>query len=295
MKILVLLASFLDSELPYTIKSCIENAEHPENIKFAVVLQHDYYDENIIDNLPYDIIIQKYHYKESKGCGWARNKVSELYDNEEYVLQIDSHTRLIKNWDSKLVRELQELGTNSIISFLPPSYLKDTATNTDTHFTNINRLNFIQIPQAKSFVVDWIVYHKAEEEKDTEFKNQRVAFVQCGFIFAPGQWLKDIPPDPEMYYWGEEQSIFLRSFTHGYNVYLPTQIVAWHYSSKTPSHHHWVVNDDSDVNVLNNNAYKRSKELITKELTGKYGLGSVRTINDWLEFTGIDYFNKIIK
>ena len=295
MKILVLLASFLDSELPYTIKSCIENAEYPENIRFAIVLQHDNHDANLIDNLPHDIIIKKYHYKESNGCGWARSKVAELYNNEEYVLQIDSHTRLIKNWDSILVNELQELGNQAVISFLPPSYQKDISTNTDTYFKNIDNLTFIQVPEAKSFVVDWIVYHKAEDEKDTEFKNQRVAFMQCGFIFARGQWLKDIPPDPEMYYWGEEQSIFLRSFTHGYDVYLPKQIVAWHYSSNTPSPHHWVVNEQSTVNILSNNAYKRSKELITGELTGKYGLGSIRTINDWLEFTGIDYFNKIIK
>jgi hypothetical protein len=163
------------------------------------------------------------------------------------------------------------------------------------HFKNIDRLNYIQVPEAKSFVTDWIVYHKAEDEKDTEYKNQKVAFMQCGFIFAQGQWLKDIPPDPEMYYWGEEQSVFLRSFTHGYNVYLPKQIVAWHYSSNTPSPHHWVVNEQSKVNVLSSNAYKRSKELITGELNGQYGLGNVRNMNDWLEFTGIDYFNKIIK
>ena len=294
MKILVLLASFLDSELPYTIKSCIDSAAHPENIRFAVILQHDYHDQNIIDDLSYDIVMEKYHYKESNGCGWARSKVASLYNNEDYVLQIDSHTRLAKNWDINLIEELQELGPNAVISFLPPSYIKN-ANNDTIHYVNKDKLNFIQVPEAKSFVVDWVVFHRAEDEKDTEYKNQRVAFMQCGFIFAQGQWLKDIPPDPEMYYWGEEQSIFLRSFTHGYNVYLPKQIVAWHYSSNTPSPHHWVVNEESKVNVLSNNAYKRSKELITGELSGQYGLGNVRTMNDWLEFTGIDYFNKTIK
>jgi hypothetical protein len=292
MKILVLLASFLDSELPYTIKSCIENAAHPDNIRFAVILQHDYNDQNIIDNLPYDIVMEKYHYKESEGCGWARNKVSELYNNEEYVLQIDSHTRLAKNWDIDLVQQLEELGPNAIISFLPPSYIKND--DGTTFYANKDRPTFIQVPEAKSFVVDYVVFHRAELEKDTEYKNQRVAFMQCGFIFAPGQWLKDVPPDPVMYYWGEEQSIFLRSFTQGYDVYLPKQIVAWHFSSNNPSPHHWKVNEESRVHHLSNNAYQRSKELITGELKGKYGLGSVRSMDDWLQFTGIDYFNKTI-
>jgi len=37
-------------------------------------------------------------YYETKGVVWAREKIKECIDNEPYFLQVDSHSRVKKNW-----------------------------------------------------------------------------------------------------------------------------------------------------------------------------------------------------
>jgi hypothetical protein len=43
-------------------------------------------------------------YAESKGACWARNKLQQLYNNEEYTLQLDSHMRFNQDWDDTLIK-----------------------------------------------------------------------------------------------------------------------------------------------------------------------------------------------
>lgn len=296
MKILVLLASFLDDELPYTIQSCIDNAAHPENIRFAVFLQHDEKTENIVDHLPYDITVKKIHYTESKGVGWARDIVNQMYCGEEFILQIDSHLRLDKNWDSRLVNQLNELGEYSVISYLSPSYHKDKEKNIDLKFVNRETPTSIHIPKPVSFVTDWGVDVGGYTNiQDTKHKNIRVPFMFAGFIFARGKWLKDVPSDPDMYYWGEEQSLYLRSWTNGYDIYLPKEIISWHFGAvenSKASPHHWDVIDKAVADPLAAVSLKKLEPLVKNEISGVYGLGNKRTMEQWIDFSGVDFFNK---
>jgi len=40
---------------------------------------------------------------------WARNKLQQQYDKEDYTLQLDSHHRFIEEWDEELVKMLKNL------------------------------------------------------------------------------------------------------------------------------------------------------------------------------------------
>ena len=185
MKILVLLASFLDDDLPNTIKSCVENARHPDNIRFAVFLQHDEKLATIVDDLPYDIVTRKAHYTESKGIGWARDIVNSLYTDEDYILQIDSHIRMAKDWDTILVDELNNLGDKAVISYLSPSFFRDKEAGVDTEFVNKDTPTLIHVPTPVSFVGDWGVDVGGYTNiQDTKNKNIKVPFMFAGFIFA---------------------------------------------------------------------------------------------------------------
>lgn len=297
MKILVTICSFLDDELPYTLKSCYDQAKYKDSIEFAITLQHDNHDVNIIDDLPYSIKKCKYHYKESKGVGWARNLTQQLYNEQDFILQIDSHTRMIEEWDRILLNDIEKIG-KGVLSFLPPSYLKDKKENKDILFINSDRLDYIRIPKAQSFVGDWwIDLGGYVNERHTNFNCVKVAFTSGGFVFAPGNWLKDVPCDPNTYYWGEEQSVYLRTFTNGYDIFTPSQIVAWHYSASgenKSSPHHWLVNEENIVLNLNNASYLRSEQLIKNKIEGIYGLGKKRTLEDWSILSGVDFFKHTI-
>ena len=110
--IFIQIASYRDPELLNTLKDCIENAEHPDRLRFGICWQHSPEDEWDTMDLYKDddrFRILDVNYKDSTGACWARNLLQQLYEDETYTLQIDSHTRFIKNWDYELKKEHKRL------------------------------------------------------------------------------------------------------------------------------------------------------------------------------------------
>jgi glycosyltransferase involved in cell wall biosynthesis len=98
LNIFISIASYRDPELQWTIKSAIDNATNPENLFFGVVyqgLESEMPDLSYVKNLS----VIKIHPKEARGAGYARSRAMELYSDENYFLQIDSHTRFAQGWD----------------------------------------------------------------------------------------------------------------------------------------------------------------------------------------------------
>lgn len=298
MKILVLLASFLDTELPYTIQHCIDNAEHPENIRFAVVLQHDHHDAGIIDHLPYDIVMKKFHYTESQGVGWARSKYLDLYNGEDYVLQVDSHTRFAKNWDTICVNELNQLGPKKIISYLPWSYFKDKTLNQDLDYLRKDSPHELAVPKLQALYGTYFIWYGGYDHvKNVQGRNIRIPFTYGGFIFAPGQWLLEVPPDPDFFYQGEEQSVYIRTFTHGWDIHMPSQNVAWHYCSTPNNPAPPSLKSKSDEQRIKNlelAVAERMGRFIRGEISGIYGLGQERSLEEWYELAGVDFHKQTV-
>lgn len=55
-------------------------------------------------------------------------------------------------------------------------------------------------------------------------------FWAAGFSFAPSSWLLQVPYCPHLphLFFGEEQAMLLRMWTRGWDVYAPTQPLAFH-------------------------------------------------------------------
>ena len=110
--IFVQIASYRDNQLIHTLHDMISNADHPENLKICIAWQHS--QDDVWDNLdeykddPRFIILDIKH-EDSKGVCWARNLTQQNYGNEEYTLQIDSHHRFVKNWDTECIKMLDQL------------------------------------------------------------------------------------------------------------------------------------------------------------------------------------------
>ena len=59
----------------------------------------------------------------------------------------------------------------------------------------------------------------------------------AGFSFSRGHFVSAVPYDPglPMVFQGEELSIGIRGFTHGYDYYTPGRSICYHYYGKRPS------------------------------------------------------------
>jgi len=112
-----------------------------------------------------------------------------------------------------------------------------------------------------------------------------------------------VPYDSYLYFHGEEQSLAIRAFTRGWDIYHPIWIPLYHlYKKANTEHqtHHWhksIKNKRSiDYQALQQRAYGRVYRLLCGDgLRGSaYGLGNERTLDDYKKISGIDYSNKII-
>jgi hypothetical protein len=301
--IFVAIACYLDYELKHTILDCINKAKHPENLRFGVCLQYDENEstnEHVLDFLESKLPIKvlKYHYTESNGGCWARNLAQSLYDDETYHLQIDSHTRLIQNWDEIVINDYTELKKTvdkPLISFLPPSYSRFDELGVDYDFKNIQLLDKINIPKIERITTEyWPAYGGYGNEQHTNFKSVNAILLYGGFIFSEGKWIVEVEQDPEHYYTGEEFALAIRSYTHGYDIYTTSQIVAWHRAHPVAPKKHYNNNPEEISIGRHRHAMERLRMLVEKEDLGKYGFGTVRTIEQYGEFARIDFPNKTL-
>jgi hypothetical protein len=299
--IFVAIACYLDYEIKHTILNCIDKAKHPENLRFGVCLQYDENErtnEHILNflesKLPVKIL--KYHYTESEGGCWARNLAQSLYNDEKYHLQVDSHTRFIQNWDEIVINDfnkLKETVNKPIISFLPPSYSRMDDKGIDFDFRHIDNSDKINHPKFEYITEEyWPVYGGYSNEQHTGFKPSSVIILYGGFVFTEGQWVVEVEQDPEHYYTGEEFALTIRSYTHGYDIFTSSQIIAWHRAHPSTPKKHYNNNPEEIANGKHRHAIERLRMLIEGEDLGKYGPGNVRSVEQYGKFANIDFKNK---
>ena len=125
-KIFISVASYRDPEILLTIKSLITQAEYPEFLRIVVFEQNALDDLSIYGIYPESqVLVLQTHYTQAKGPTWARYIIQQEYSNEEYFMQIDSHMRVVKNWDTKLKHMLNLLPEPAVLTQYPPEYVSD--------------------------------------------------------------------------------------------------------------------------------------------------------------------------
>jgi glycosyltransferase involved in cell wall biosynthesis len=300
MKIFVQIASYRDPELIPTIKSCLENAKYPENLRFGIARQ--FHPDDKFDNLSeYDtdnrFKIINVPYLESKGVCWARNQVQQLYNDEDYTLQIDSHMRFEKDWDETLIgmiNQLQGLGIpKPLLTGYVPSYNPKTYPE--------GRVNVPWRMVFDKFIPEGAVFFLPESIPNWQDLELPIPsrFYSAHFCFTLGQFSKEVQHNPDFYFHGEEISITVRAFTHGYDLFHPHKVVIWHEYTRNGRVKQW--DDDKEWWKLNESAHLLNRKLFgmdgeTQEgHDGKYGLGNVRTIKDYEKYAGLLFEKRAVQ
>jgi hypothetical protein len=291
-KIFVQIASYRDPELVFTVKHCLERAKNPENLVFAICWQHD--ENENIDELfqvvtPEQLKIIDINYKNSRGVCWARSQLNNLYDGEDFTLQIDSHTRFVQDWDAKILEMWCELrDPKGILTTYPPEYEPGQEENEwkkNPHIIHVYNIKDGHTEQRPKTPIDI----------STRQTPYRAIHVAAGFIFGPGKFIKDVPYDPEFYFSGEETALAVRLFTNGYNIYHPHQIIIYHYYGRKTQPKHWTDNADwGKYSILAKDRLNCLLGRNTKFDLGKYNLGSTRTLKEFMDYSGIDYARNIL-
>jgi glycosyltransferase involved in cell wall biosynthesis len=236
-------------------------------------------------------------YKESKGACWARNKLQQNYNGEEYTFQIDSHHRFIKNWDTELITMLKDLQTKGYEKPLLTSYISSFNPENDPAERNMTpwKMNFDRfIPEGAVFFLPASI-----DDHKTRTEPIPARFYSAHFCFTLGQFVNEVPHDPEYYFHGEEISIAVRAYTWGYDLFHPHKIIAWHEYTRKGRTKQW--DDDKTWGQRNTNSHLRNRKLFemdgeVKDIDfGVYDFGNVRTLKDYEKYAGVSFSKRAVQ
>ena len=300
MKIFVQIAAYRDPQLEPTIKNMLENAKRPKNLRIGICRQYNPDDQfDLLEEYRKDkrFRILDVLYSDSKGVCWARNQVQQLYEGEEYTLQIDSHMRFEKDWDDTLIKMIKQLQKKGFEKPLLTGYVSSFDPDNDP-------AGRVQEPWRMAFdrfIPEGAVFFLPESIPGWQQMKEPVParFYSAHFAFTLGQFSEEVQHDPEFYFHGEEISIAVRAYTHGYDLFHPHKVVIWHEYTRKGRTKQW--DDDKDWVNKNNLSHQKNRQLFGmdgEEVTmdfSKYGFGTERTLREYEIYSGLLFSKRAVQ
>lgn len=298
--IFVQVASYRDPDLKNTIESMLNNAEYPENIVVGVCRQ--YHPEDTFEDLQKWRDDERFKiidvlYNETKGVCWARHAIQQLYNGEKYTLQIDSHMRFEKNWDTEMIKMIVDLQDEGYKKPLLTAYVSSFDPDNDpaARAQDPWRMLFDRfIPEGAVFFIPDAIPNWRELTLPVPAR-----FYSAHYCFTVGEFSEEVQHNPDYLFHGEEISIAARAYTWGYDLFHPHKPLIWHEYTRKNRTKVW--DDDRTWGEKNAKSHLTNRKLfamdgeIQEGHEGKYGFGNIRTLRDYEEYAGIMFKNRAIQ
>lgn len=301
MKIFIQIASYRDPQLILTIKDMIEKAKNPKNLRFGIARQ--FHPDDKFDDLSEYSKDKRFRvldipYSESRGVCWARNLTQQLYQGEEYTMQIDSHMRVEQDWDKTLIDMIKQLQKKGHKKPLLTGYVSSFDPDNDpaARVRDPWRMVFDRfIPEGAVFFLPETIPGWQDLKEPIPAR-----FYSAHFCFTVGEFSNEVQHDPEYYFHGEEISIAARAYTCGYDLFHPHKVVIWHEYTRKGRTKQW--DDDKEWGEKNRVAHLKNRKLFSMdgevynpEEFGKYGFGTERTLTDYEKFSGLLFGERAVQ
>jgi len=262
------------------------------------------------------------HHTDGQGPSMARYLTSKLWGGETYFMQIDSHLRFAYEWDKKFVDDIK-LTSNypkSVFSSYPPGFdqIRFIPARMGVNRTEINNETVIESPGCRLCHCstpkgkDPMIHIKQSKSYwGNETRPAQQPFLGAGLVFAHADFLRDVPFDPYLPYtfMGEEILLSMRAWTTGWNMYAPRKNWIIHQYRPASLGLPKFYGSITDIFTFGMNQMQKVIIRRMKHLLGypkhtietikrdklehvlvdldKYNMGSVRTRQDFMEFSEI--------
>lgn len=289
--IFVSIAAYRDPELIPTIEDALAKARWPERLRFGICWQHGR-NEPPPPTLDGDRMrVLDVPWRESRGACWARAECMKLYRGEDWFLQLDSHHRFAGHWDAVLLDQAARSGSaKPVITAYLPSYEpgRPTPATEAPTFMRFDRFT----PEGIT------LYLFGAVAAPPDGRPLRARFVSGHMLFAPGSFVRDVPYDPDLYFIGEEITLAIRAFTHGYDLFHPGRHVAWHEYTRKNRPKHWDDHQadrgvekpwhDRDAASL-----AKCRQFLAAPEPGPFGIGAERSMAEYEDYSGVSFRRRI--
>ena len=300
MSLFVSVASYCDPVLAFTLKQAISTARWPGELHFGIVDQSPASAPALRGSAfaPARVSYVRIEPVFARGPCWARAIAMSLYDGEEWYFQIDSHMDFDLHWDQRFIEQAKALAPGRrgvVIGAYPNPFVFEG--DRPVHKPATDKLLAHVVKPGSVFDADHPVlpFEAQPVERDEPLEGFHLA---AGCLFAPGDIVQDFPYDPWFYFHGEEQAYALRLYTHGWDIFHMPGLPVYHLynspGSGAPARPlHWDEAHDRERERnwwdLEQRSRARLAALVDDAPMGVYGLGRVRSLEDYAAFSGINF------
>jgi hypothetical protein len=302
MKIFINVAAYQEPNLKLTLNSLYTQAKYPENLVFSVVDQSqdkfklDLNDFDFKDQIRYIHLDPLY----ARGPCFARSLGQTQYNNEDYYFQTDAHCVFDSDWDITYIRQYEDAKRfvdKPVLTQYPFGFEFEDAERTQIKKFHPKLTPVISLHSTeRTFETNHYVNPLAKERKGKLIPG---FLLSAGQVFTAGRAVYDVPYDPFLFFGGEEQTLALRYWTNGYDIVHFENSPMYHLYYQGPEDRTLIWNDQQHEErrqvawtKRDALAVDRMKQVCIGEDLGVYGIGKERTLEEYKEFSGIDYINK---
>lgn len=300
MLIFVQIASFRDPQLVPTLKSMIDMSTHPENLRIGICNQYNPSDEFNLDEYRDDTRFRIIDVLDvdSKGACWARNLIQQSYSGETYTLQIDSHMRFEKDWDSEMIGMIKQLQDKGYEKPLLTGYVSSFNPENDPQerVREPWRMSFDRfIPEGAVFFLPETIPNWREMTEPVPSR-----FYSAHFCFTLGQFCVEVQHDDKYYFHGEEISVGVRAYTWGYDLFHPHKVLVWHEYTRSNRLKQWDIDNDwvnknNSSHLRNRKLFSMDGEVYNPDEFGIYGFGNIRSLEDYERYAGLRFSTRAVQ
>lgn len=325
--IFVSIASFRDAQCHQTIRDLYEKALDPMAIFVGAVEQHErgtdppcIPPEHNTDEChlrtfcPSDNIQVRYiPPPQARGPTFGRYLGALMYTGQTYYMMIDSHNRFVTHWDAiviRMYRGLQKDGVSKpVLSHYPEGWhnpdVNPEAAKRDPPLDNRPTTSYTCSAKFVD-VYGFVRFDGATVPRPADGKPRPQPWAAAGFLFANASVITEVPFDPHLNYvfLGEEILYSARLWTHGYDIFSPSENVMYHYYTRpgAPRYNQFVkhaqlVSAEKRIQRFLQAVRKGTNtrlvedddpdETVQKDAV-KYGLGRERTLDAYYAYAGIN-------
>jgi len=245
----------VDTELIKTIKSAKDNASDSDSIHIGIAFigNKEFYEKIIEETSDYTNIKHSFHeLKTNLGVGRGRRLATNLYENQDYFLQVDAHTFFLQDWDKFLIERLglacEETGNQkTVLSGFPgrygyvddegndvfwvdsrggyPVYLKDIYCLTPINFAGVKINRF---KSYKNLIPKWNPINSNQVLEKMYSENNFIPLIKisAAFMFGNSIFANYTGLDEKSKFWEEEILQSINLINEGFSLaftgpYLP--------------------------------------------------------------------------
>lgn len=304
-RIFVSVASYRDNQCPKTVKNIIENSDHPELLTIVICQQNSIIEKDCASWCSTNDLckktntkIERLSYSAARGPTWARWRIQKKWTGEEYYLQVDAHTRMIKSWDTVLKDQLSICPSSKpVLTQYPLEYEINDSGNENWQVDKLRGGLYVQKFSGPDRFFR-IQSDYTESVPSTPFSSTCWA---AGFSFSKGDFFWEVGYDPytPFLFFGEEMDIAIRGWTHGWDFFSPSETVVFHNYKRDHRSTFWENPLQWPLEILSRfRIYVKLGYLRADQIPKKYhfiltdldrfDLGNQRTLQEYEKFSGIN-------